>query len=81
MAAQARGDDAKPEVRFGLLYGIVISILVEYGMLKFFLAHSGKFERVEDYIQVALAAAVAIFFAVLGIRYAVLLAGDLRNRD
>ncbi len=81
MAAQSRGDSEKPEVRFGLLYGIVISILVEYGMLKFFMAYSGRFSRVEDYIQVGLAILVALFFAVLGIRYIVLFVGDLQKRD
>jgi hypothetical protein len=79
MAADQRKGE-KPEIRFGLLYGIVISILVEYGMLKFFLAHSGEFSRVEDYIQVGLAAIVTLFFAALGIRYAVLFAADLRRR-
>ncbi|HSN68332.1 MAG TPA: hypothetical protein VLV48_03750 [Thermoanaerobaculia bacterium] len=74
-------EGGKPEIRYGLLYGIVISLLVEYGMLKFFLAHSGNFSRVEDYIQVGLALLVAIFFAALGIRYAVLLTGDFRRRD
>jgi hypothetical protein len=70
----------KREIRFGLLYGIVISVLVEYGMLKFFLVHSGRFSRVEDYIQFGLATAVTLFFAALGIRYAVMFVGDLRGR-
>jgi hypothetical protein len=73
-------DGGKPEIRYGLLYGIVISLLVEYGMVKFFTAHSGEFSRVEDYIQVGLALLVALFFAALGIRYAVLLTSDFRRR-
>ena len=81
MAAQSRGDSDESEIRFGLLYGIIISILVEYGMLKFFMAHSGRFSRVEDYIQVGLAILVALFFAVLGIRYIVLFLGDLQKRN
>lgn len=76
-----RGDSEQREVRYGLLYGIVISILALYGMLKFFLAHSGHFSRVEDYIQVGLAVLVTLFFAALGIRYTVLFIGDLRRRD
>lgn len=78
MGAAASRD--KPEIRFGLLYGIVISLLVEYGMLKFFLAHSGRFSRIEDYIQVALAVIVTLLFAVLGIRYAILFVSDVRRR-
>lgn len=81
MAADARGRSDKPEIRYGLLYGIVISILVEYGMLKFFLSFPRNFSRVEDYIQVGLAIAVAVFFAFLGIRYAALFIGDLRSQD
>lgn len=81
MAGHARGEGEKPEIRYGLLYGIVISILALYGMLKFFLAHSGQFSRVEDYIQVGLAILVTLFFAALGIRYTLLFVGDLRRRD
>ncbi len=78
MAAQR--ESGKPEIRYGLLYGIVIAILGLYGMLKFFLAIPGQFTRVEDYIQLGLALLVTLFFAALGIRYAVLLIGDLRRR-
>lgn len=74
-------DNEKPEIRYGLLYGIVISVLALYGMLKFFLAHSGELTRVEDYIQLGLAILVTLFFAALGIRYTALFIGDLRRRD
>lgn len=73
-----REERGKPAIRFGFLYGIVISILVEYGMLKFFIAHSGRFSRIEDYIQFGLATLLAILFAAIGTRYLVLFIGDLR---
>ncbi|MGH9456495.1 MAG: hypothetical protein ACRD2J_02530 [Thermoanaerobaculia bacterium] len=73
--------EERPEgVRYGLLYGVAISLLVEYGMLKFYIAHSGRFTQIEDYIQFGLATLFAIFFAVLGVRYLTLFIGDLRNR-
>lgn len=72
---------ARPTIRFGLLYGIVISLLVEYAMLKFFIAHSGRFTRVEDYIQFGLATIVALIFAIIGSRYLALFIGDLRASD
>lgn len=79
--APANSESSKPAgVRWGLLYGVVIAILVEYGMLKFYIAHSGRLTQIEDYIQFGLATLFAIFFAVLGIRYLTLFLGDLRNR-
>ena len=80
MAARSgREERDKPAIRFGFLYGVVISLLVEYGMLKFFIAHSGRFTRVEDYIQFGLATLLALIFAVIGTRYLVLFIGDLRT--
>lgn len=79
MADRSGSDErAKPAIRFGFLYGIVISLLVEYGMLKFFIAHSGRFTRIEDYIQFGLATLLTMTFAVIGTRYLVLFIGDLR---
>lgn len=74
-----QSEDGRPGVRFGFLYGIAVSLLIEFGMLKFFLAHPGFFTRVEDYIQFGLASLFALLFAVIGARYLFLLVSDLRR--
>lgn len=81
MPRDSSEEQTRQGVRYGLLYGVTISLLAEYGMLKFYMAHSGRFARVEDYIQFGLATLFAIFFAVLGIRYLTLFLGDLRDRE
>jgi hypothetical protein len=71
---------SKGGVRWGLLFGLAFVLLAEYGVLKFFQAHSGRYERVEDYVQVGLVLTLAIVFAAIGVRYALTLARDLRRR-
>ena len=71
---------AKDGVRWGLLFGLTFMLLAEYAVVKFFMAHSGRYERIEDYIQVGLVLAFATVCAAIGIRYGMMLAGDLRRR-
>ena len=71
---------AKDGVRWGLLFGLGLMLLAEYAVVKFFLAHSGRYERIEDFIQVGLVLTFAVVCAAIGIRYAMMLAGDLRRR-
>jgi hypothetical protein len=71
---------SKDGVRWGLLFGLALMLLAEYAVVKFFLAHSGRYERVEDYIQVGLVLTLATLCAAVGIRYAMMLARDLRRR-
>ncbi|HVR44722.1 MAG TPA: hypothetical protein VMS56_14910 [Thermoanaerobaculia bacterium] len=76
----SRDDPERPTIRFGFLYGIVVSALVLYGMLQFYLSHPGRFTLVEDYVQFGLATLLTLVFVILGTRYVILFLSDLRSR-
>ncbi|MFN2443032.1 MAG: hypothetical protein ABR517_10145 [Thermoanaerobaculia bacterium] len=71
---------SKDGVRWGLLFGVAITLLAEYGVVKFFLAHSGRYDRIEDYVQVGLVLTFAVVCAAIGIRYAMMIVSDLRRQ-
>ncbi|HUP65495.1 MAG TPA: hypothetical protein VM557_09455 [Thermoanaerobaculia bacterium] len=68
-------------IRWSLLYGVAISLLLEYGILQFYLTHPGRFTIVEDYVQFGLVTLLAIIFGVIGIRYLSLFIASVRGRD
>ena len=70
---------AKEGVRWGLLFGLALMLLAEYAVVKFFMAHSGRYEKIEDFVQVGLVLTFATVCAAIGIRYGMMLAGDLRR--
>ena len=76
----AAPDEPRPPIRWGFLYAIAVSVLLEIGMARFFIGHSGRFTRVEDYIQFGLVTLFAIAIGAVGIRYTVLILQDLKGR-